>query len=139
MFNTELEPRSVNVQGFNDPPGTFRATSLSQCVSLIPEIPTLDYLYEVGSVVDNGISSHVVKNRTTNVNLLVEIDHPDFVDVFPAETFTLAPGAEFTVSLRLDSAVAENLLFTKQRAFDDKIIVRVSMDEDINGPIYVST
>jgi len=138
---TPLVPTVVLVRGNPDPAGTFRATSVDEMFTVGTSLPAADVLYEVGLPFDPAKSFVeavlVIRNNTTNTNLLVEVDLPIYLMTDSSTTFIV--GADLKVGLR----VKADLMEAKRQAVAltdlfraDKISITVR-PQNVTGPVFV--
>lgn len=136
-----LVPKVELIRGNPDPAGTFRATSVEEMFTVGTSLPTADVVYEVGLPFDPSKSFIdgllVVRNNTTNQDLLVEVELPVYLRTDSSTTFVV--GADLKAGLRVfaDLAVVQREAVSLTQLFRaDKISITVR-PQNVTGPVFV--
>lgn len=132
-----MNPSIVLTTPYIDPPNTFRATALSQCYSIFPNVSQRTWDYSVGVAITELPSSFKVRNNTVSNSIKVVIMYPSFLKYSGTSQVIIAPGAynEFVFSMNEDDV--EQKVMTRNRLFEEYITFIVT-PMNVTGPVFVN-
>lgn len=136
-----LVPSVVLLRGNPDPQGTFRATSVDEMFTVGTSLPTADVLYEVGLPFNPSKSFVqgilVIRNNTTNTDLLVDVDLPEYLSSDSSKTFVIGADLKVGLVVKADLEAAKRLAVPLTQLFRaDKISITVR-PQNVTGPVFV--
>jgi hypothetical protein len=138
---TPLVPTVVLLRSNPDPQGTFRATSVDEMFTVGTSLPTADVLYEVGLPFNPSKSFVqgilVIRNNTTNTDLLVDVGLPEYLSSDSSKTFVIGADLKVGLVVKADLEAAKRLAVPLTQLFRaDKISITVR-PQNVTGPVFV--
>lgn len=130
-----MEPTVELTTPYDDPAGTFRATSVGQMYSFVPLPAEVNITYELG-IPPTFRQTFALRNHTMSHVLKVNITIPSFMSISPNPNMFLAPLGNIQIVLTMNEPNVRTKAISGTKNFTEGISISI-VPMDVNGPVYV--
>lgn len=140
-----MDPSVSLIEPWVDPPNTFRATDISQMYDVLID-NDLNMSYSVGIQPENSDLSFdiIVRNKTTNCDLLLSIDLPQHLHFlqYPQSPrylqFIVNRGGRGIVAVGMNELFVKNHTISSSSPIDGEVLIRATPTVLLE-PVFVRT
>lgn len=127
------------IQGPKDPANTKRASSVTEMYSMVsnPRQSSFDFQYQMGEL-SSDTQSVIIRNNTTNTNLVVAFSPPKFVETDSMAQFVITPRTTIEVRVRLSDNVIITHAASGTKSLQEQLTISVAPTQNTD-PVFIDT
>lgn len=131
-------PSSIKLTPFQDPEGSYRATSVQQMFSFTPEPDARAIVYSIGVKPDSiRPTVYRIRNNTLNTQLKFTFKVPSFLFIDVPNILLMNPQQEIVMTVAFNENDARDKSLTRTRKYSDVFEWDV-VPFEVRGPVYVA-